>query len=376
MKVLLYLYYPFFDTHLAGGVQVWLRHLIDALQQKDPSLHITIYCPDSNLHDYPHDIDVNHVLLDLEQDFLTPAQVYRTLKILEAAEEAADIVWVVDRTFPIQTSKPLLLSLNTICYEREVMSIFQSGWSYLICPSDYVRSQLLSVIPNDETVFKIPFYIDPVFLDYYPDYIERVKKYFSYDPKLKYILFPHRPDRAKGHEMALEILQELLKYDDSYRLLIPCPPDAKVSNISYEGEYIYELKQLANNIGVGDRVIFHEWVDYADIPSYYSIGEFTLFLSRLPETFGLVLLNSVVRGTPTISFGVGALKEILPPGNAHQVIKNHLEAVQIILEGKGAFKIEDDINFLKKTYLLENVTDLYYNVFKILEKRIWMKRKV
>ena len=56
-------------------------------------------------------------------------------------------------------------------------------------------------------------------------------KYFDYDKNKKYILFPHRPDLDKGHFEAIDILEELIKSDDSYRLLIPNPPLAKEINV-------------------------------------------------------------------------------------------------------------------------------------------------
>lgn len=367
MKVLLYLYYPFFDDHLAGGVQVWLRNLVTTLQQMDKELQISIYCPDSGAYHYPGDVEVNHVLLDMEQDFLTPRQIHDNLLLLQQAAQDVDVIWTIDRAFPVQTEKPLLLSLNTICYEREVMSIFQGYWNYLIVPSDFVRDQLVPLTAKAEQIFKIPYYVDPIFLRAYPDKHQRVRKYFPYDERLKYILFPHRPDRSKGNELAMQILKSLLCKDSSYRLLVPKPPIAKAANAAREAKYIQELQDYAVSIGIAEQVIFHAWVDYSDIPSYYSIGEFTLFFSRLPETFGLSLLNSVICGTPTISFGSGALGEIVPGGNGHVIIEQPQQAVDTILQGKNARNIEEDINFLKKSYNLEQVAKRYLHVFRMLE---------
>jgi len=368
MNILLYLYYPFFDTHLAGGVQVWLRNLVSELMRKDSSIHISVYCPDSDLHTYPEDIDVNHVLLDLEQDFLTPKMVYNNLMKIKQAEEKADLIWIVDRTFPVNSNKPQLLSLNTICYEREVMSIFQANWKALVCPSDFVLNQLKDVVDNKEKIFKIPYYIDPIFLKEYPDRIDRVKKYFDYKASNKYILFPHRPDRSKGHEKAISVLEKLLTVDPSYYLLIPQAPDAKVSNVALENQYISELKELAQRKGIAQHVIFHKWVEYGDIPSYYAIGKYTLFFSKLPETFGLTLLNSAVCGTPVISFGCGALTEILPPGGLHKVVKEINEVPEVILQKTDSARIESDIVFLKDNYLIERISEQYLQMFYKLVK--------
>lgn len=368
MNILLYLYYPFFDTHLAGGVQVWLRNLVSEIMKNDSSIHISIYCPDSDLHNYPEDIDVNHILLDLEQDFLTPKMVYNNLLKIKQAEEKADIIWIIDRTFPIKSNKPQLLSLNTICYEREVMSIFQADWKAIACPSDFVLKQLKEVVDDKRKIYKIPYYIDPLFLNEYPDGIDRVKKYFDYKANNKYILFPHRPDRSKGHEEAMTVLEKLLAVDPSYYLLIPQAPDAKVSNVTSENQYIDELKELAQRKGIAQHVIFHKWVEYSDIPSYYAIGQYTLFFSKLPETFGLTLLNSAICGTPVISFGYGALPEIIPPGGLHKVVKEISEVPDIILKELDSARIESDIMFMKNNYLIEKVSEQYLQLFHELIK--------
>lgn len=369
MNILLYLYYPFFDTHLAGGVQVWLRNLVTELMKKDTDIHISVFCPDSNLHSYPKDVDVHHVLLDMEQDFLSLKMIFDNLHTIKQAEEKADLIWIIDRTFPVSSNKPQLLSLNTICYEREAMSIFQANWKAIACPSHFVQRQLDEVVDKGRMICKIPYYIDPIFLQQYPDKIERVKKYYDYRPENKYILFPHRPDRSKGHEDAMDVLEKLLLEDKSYYLLIPKAPDAKVSNVTSESQYIQELEELAKNKRISDHVIFHDWVEYCDIPSYYSVGYYTLFFSKLPETFGLTLLNSAICGTPVISYGYGALKEVIPPGGLHQVVTDIKDVPRLILIGVDQERAKDDVSFLRDNYLIDLISEQYIDLFyKLLEE--------
>lgn len=363
MKVLIYLYYPFFDKHLAGGVQVWLRNLLRQLQELDPSIRFSIYCPYSDAHPFPKDLDVHPVLFDLERDFLPLIEVKKTLSFLENAEKNADIIWMIDRCFPIKSSKPKLLSLNTICYEREIMSIFQSEWDCMSVPSEYVRKELCSVLDDVNHVRVIPHCIDKIFTSSHKSVIDTVRKYFDYRPELKYILSPHRPDSSKGHEYAIEILKELISYDTRYRLLIPRSPDAKKANVVSEYEYVDHLKNYALQLGVLENVIFHDWIDYNDLPSYYSIGEYTLFLSKLQETFGLSLLNSVACGTPTISFGTGALAEVVPPGSAHYIIQTPAQAVNLILHNDPQIS-ESDMNFIVKRYNMDNIIHMYYDLLK------------
>ena len=98
------------------------------------------------------------------------------------------------------------------------------------------------------------------------------------------------------------------------------------------------------------------------------MGEFTLFLSKLPETFGLSLLNSISVGTPVISYGTGALNEVVPPGNAHINIETVDDAVKTILHGKNNYKINEDMEKVRKKYSIEEIANKYIKIFKELYK--------
>ena len=273
---------------------------------------------------------------------------------------------MIDRNFPIQSNKPKLLSLNTLCYERELMSIFQSGWTKMVCLTDFVKNQIKDYI-DSSNLYEIPCYVDPIFLNVDVNE-EIIKKYFDYDKNKKYILFPHRPDLDKGHFEAIDILEELIKSDDSYRLLIPNPPLAKEINVEREQHNIDVVKEYVNKKKLNNYVIFHKWVDYSDIPYYYKIGEFTLFLSKLPETFGITLLNSVSVGTPVLSYGVGALNEVVPVGKSHFNFKTKEEATKIILSGKSNIDVESDIRYVKEKYNLDKIAEQYVELFRTIKE--------
>lgn len=53
MKILIYLYYPFYEKHLAGGVQVWLKNLIRNMQSKNKNIKFQIVCPTGTMYEYP-----------------------------------------------------------------------------------------------------------------------------------------------------------------------------------------------------------------------------------------------------------------------------------------------------------------------------------
>ena len=143
---------------------------------------------------------------------------------------------------------------------------------------------------------------------------------------------------------------------------------AKQINVDRENESILQIKKYVSSQKLEDYVIFHKWIDYEDLPIYYYIGEYTLFLSKLPETFGLTLLNSISVGTPVLSYGVGALNEVIPTGNAHFNINTIEDAVKIISKGKNECNIKGDKNYVCEKYNLNNISQSYIELFEKLKE--------
>ena len=87
----------------------------------------------------------------------------------------------------------------------------------------------------------------------------------------------------------------------------------------------------------------------------------------MPETFGLTLLNSVSVGTPVLSYGVGALNEVVPPGNSHFNIDSIDDTVIYILNGKDFYNTQEDIKMVKTNYNLDKIASQYVKLFKELK---------
>jgi glycosyltransferase involved in cell wall biosynthesis len=77
--------------------------------------------------------------------------------------------------------------------------------------------------------------------------------------------------------------------------------------------YEHRLRQLARDLGVGNRVHLLEWVDDADLEGLYRLAHCFVLPSRI-EGFGLPVLEAMVRGVPVACSDGGALAEVT--GNA------------------------------------------------------------
>lgn len=368
VRVLVYTYYPFFDTHLGGGVQNWLRSLLEHINKSYDDVSLTVLCPDSDMHAFPETIRVLHKIHDLESDFLEPSDIYADIQTIKAHVDEADVVWLIDRNLPYcGCDKPMLMSLNAICYKNEINAFFNSGDCSVVVPSYSTREQLLNLGKENHLIQVIPYYADTNLKSISREKaIEIMSEYFCCDADKKYILFPHRPEKDKGHHLAIEIMKKLVAKDQDYILLIPEPPFSRVDDVEAERKYVADIKTLVHESGLDHNVVFHPWIRGKDMAAYYSLGDFTLFLSQLPETFGLSLLNSILCGVPAISYGSGALRETVPPGKSHFVFdKTDVDGiVNRILLGTCKSDIDDDIAWVRTKYNIAQISQQYVQKLK------------
>lgn len=75
-----------------------------------------------------------------------------------------------------------------------------------------------------------------------------------------------------------------------------------------DGEARNQVQQLANNLGIGERLVITGWI--SDVSSYIKMFDQAMLLSRW-EGFGLVLAEYMREKKPIIATNVGAINEIV-----------------------------------------------------------------
>lgn len=137
----------------------------------------------------------------------------------------------------------------------------------------------------------------------------------------RYLLFPHRPDPDKGFEVALAVLQRLRERGEDIRLLVPTPPQSVQAVREREQRFIHQtLHDRIRAMGLSGAVVLHPWVAHHLLPAYYSLAECCLAPSRLPEGFGLSVLQAVSCGTPVVATPAGAVPDLLPPDHGVRLV--------------------------------------------------------
>ena len=110
-----------------------------------------------------------------------------------------------------------------------------------------------------------------------------------------------------------------LVYEKGIQHLIAAMPkilsnyhDAKLI-IAGRGGMIEELKAEAASLGLNDKVYFTGYLDSKQIPKMYKCADVAVFPSTY-EPFGIVALEAMLAGVPTVVSDVGGLDEIVEHG--------------------------------------------------------------
>ena len=118
----------------------------------------------------------------------------------------------------------------------------------------------------------------------------------------KIILFMGRLVYEKGVQHLISAMPKIL---NGYH-------DAKLV-IAGKGGMLEELKSQANAMGLGNKVYFTGYLNAKQVPKMYKASDVAVFPSTY-EPFGIVALEGMLSGTPTVVSDAGGLNEIITHG--------------------------------------------------------------
>jgi D-inositol-3-phosphate glycosyltransferase len=123
----------------------------------------------------------------------------------------------------------------------------------------------------------------------------------------KVLLFVGRIQRLKGLEILLRAFGELRDLDGRVVIVGGQP------STGHETREIGRLQNLANRLGIAERVSFKGAEPHERLPLYYRAADVTVMPSSY-ESFGLVAVESLAVGTPVVATRVGGLSSIVRDG--------------------------------------------------------------
>jgi mannosylfructose-phosphate synthase len=139
---------------------------------------------------------------------------------------------------------------------------------------------------------------------------ERVGLRQRYDLEPHDVLTVGRMAANKGYDLLLQSMPTLLELVPDARLIAAVGSE----DSKRDEEGIAELKTLADQLGIADKIVWVQYIPDEDLADYYRASSVFALSSRY-EPFGMAAVEAMACGTPTVVTVHGGLFELIDFGN-------------------------------------------------------------
>ncbi len=225
--------------------------------------------------------------------------------------EKTDLVHINVSILPVPAQAARRCGVPVVWHWREVlarqgrMSIFliktaEHLAARILCISDSVREQFRGN-PRAATVYDAIVAEDEQQGD-----LERLRKEFGLPAGAPCVGIVGRINDWKGQDVLIRAAPAVLGRFPETRFLIV--GDVYKKNVGIRREY----EQLAHDLKVRDRIVFTGF--RADAQAIIELFDVFVMASKLPEPFGIVMLEAMLKGKPVIATNCGAPREVVVAG--------------------------------------------------------------
>ena len=252
--------------------------------------------------------------------------------------------------------KKIIVHFHSFSTETTINSKFRILYKFLFKHSDTI------IVLSDKWKQDLLKYIDlptsKIYIIFNPADSTLVKNPYSLNNKT--ILYAGTLNTRKGYEDLLKSFKLLREHNSNYSL-----------SFAGNGE-IDRAKQIANNLGILDKITFHGWLTGEDKKHLFSTASI-FCLPSYAEGFPMAVIDALSYGIPVITTPVGGLPDLLEnnhnilfftPGNIEELyrsLKNVVDddSLKLRLSTNG-FKIANDT--FNITSITHKIDTLYQNL--------------
>ncbi len=87
------------------------------------------------------------------------------------------------------------------------------------------------------------------------------------------------------------------------------PKDLKLALVGRENKFQHQMRALADELGIADRIAFAGYIGAKELPAFYQGASMLLFPS-LDEGFGIPVLEAFAKGVPVVTSKIEAIEEV------------------------------------------------------------------
>jgi glycosyltransferase involved in cell wall biosynthesis len=126
-----------------------------------------------------------------------------------------------------------------------------------------------------------------------------MKKEYNISKKDKIILYAGRVTLQKGPEYFIRAAKKVLEYEPNTKFVI-----------AGTGEQVEKCVQLAKELDISENILFHGFYNREEANLFFTMADVFVMPSVL-EPFGIVPLEAMAKGTPTIITNQSGISEVL-----------------------------------------------------------------
>lgn len=260
-----------------------------------------------------------------------PADLARIIMTTADHAQRADRLLIFDSHFlypdvlPLRT--PIVWSLRDFVYVQALQGSMTFRRDLLIVPSTYVRNAFCDAVGGwlpgiEDRVITIRNGVD--LEQYAPRDTSTARQRLGVQDG-PVLLFPHRPEEAKGLERALELCRRFASGPlPNVKLLILRGTDIEI--MPEVRRFYVGLERRVEELGLTRNVVFSDWVAPDHMPEVYAAANVTLCIGNIVEASSNTALESVACGTPVVASDIACYREF--PEAIRKVPVHDLEAAE------------------------------------------------
>ncbi len=384
-KIAVFSMTPLFPELALGGAQKQLKKV--ALHLGELGHQVTILCTQRRDATTPfqwhENVDILPVLRFKQpypEPYFTPLyHIANAMRRVGAAIAEADVHYSHDGglIFPyVYQDTPTVISLRSILFAETLQSALLFQGDEWILPSEHTRASYEAIVGQFAPAVGERMHVIHNGFDWrHFRYTKPAEIFDVIPPEVAdhpVLLFPHRPDAAKGIDELIQVAA-LLTRDygwDDLRVLAPRWLDA--DSEPSQRAYYAGLRRNISEAGLGDAFVFHDWINDRLIAEYYSLADVTLCIGSYVETFGNTPFESLGCGTPPIVSRVGPYRDLLPDEHIARVDYGDIEATaalahEILSERRRTSPVT--LRYLQAEFSQEAMVSAYAEVILRASKR-------
>lgn len=202
------------------------------------------------------------------------------------------------------TGKPIILHVHITEFDKtggmggheEILKIEKEGFDNadtIISISNWIKNRLINNYGTDSRKIKI------VHNGGISDLVPTLIKNDADKNNEKIVLFAGRITLQKGVEYFIRAAKKALEYDNDMKFII-----------AGSGDQLPKMIELAAELNIGKNILFYGFYTRQEAEKLFSIAD-VFVMPSVSEPFGIVPLEAVAKGTPTIISKQSGISEVL-----------------------------------------------------------------